>query len=73
MNVLDIHLIFSYLTHLKVDGIPPEYTEISVIASVPQNIGCVQYTRRTSLPVHLEYCTKPIFCGIDAIADLLYG
>ena len=44
-----------------------------VIVSIPQNIGCVQYSRRTSLRVLFQYCTKPVFCGIDAITVLSYG
>ena len=41
----------------------------TVIASIPQNIDFVPYKRRTRKPVLLEYCTQPIFCGIDAITD----
>ena len=44
----------------------------TVIASIPQNIGFVQYQRRTRKLVLLEYCTQPIFCGIDAITDKYY-
>ena len=46
---------------------------LSVMASIPQNIGCVQYSKRTSLRVLPQYCTKPIFCGIDEITVLSYG
>ena len=37
----------------------------TVIASMPQNIGFMQYQRRTRKLVLMQ----PIFCGIDAIAD----
>ena len=41
----------------------------AVIASKPQNIVIVQYSRRTHKLVILAYCTQPIFCGIDAMTD----
>ena len=44
-----------------------------VILSISQNIGCVQYSRRTILRVLLLYGTKSIFCRIDAITVLSYG
>ena len=50
-----------------------QFLYLSVIASIPQNIDCVQYSRRTSLRVFLLYCTKSIFFGIDGITVLSYG
>ena len=41
----------------------------TVIALLPQYIGLVQYQRGTRKLVLLEYCTQPIYCGIDAVTD----
>ena len=38
-----------------INCIPLKYQYLSVIASVTQNIGCVQYTRRTSFIIWVKF------------------